>query len=141
MNSTTSNIKVNCSTKNLKEIRIFVEASLKELSVPANEIGMIVLAIDEICANFIIHSNHCNEEQEIEILIKNENQGISIEILDEGEYFDLSSYKEPEIQEIVKEKRKGGMGLILVKRIMDSIEFKKVNNHNVCKLFKKVKFA
>ena len=141
MSSTTSNIKVNCSTKNLKEIRTFVEASLKELSVPANEIGMIVLAIDEICANFIIHSNQCNEEQEIEILIKNENQGVSIEILDEGEYFDLSSYKEPDIQEIVKEKRKGGMGLILVKRIMDSIEFKKVNNHNVCRLFKKVKFA
>ena len=136
-----NNIKVNCSTKNLKEIRAFVEASLQELSVPSNDIGMIVLAIDEICANFIIHSNHCNEEQEIEILIKNENQGISIEILDQGEYFDLASYKEPEIEEIVREKRKGGMGLILVKRIMDSIEFKKENNQNICKLFKKVKFA
>jgi len=136
-----NNIKVNCSTKNLKEIRTFVEASLKDLSVPAIDIGMIVLAIDEICANFIIHSNHCNEDQEIEILIKNENQGISIEILDQGEYFDISSYKEPELQELIKEKRKGGMGLLLVKRIMDSIEFKKENNQNVCKLFKKVKFA
>jgi len=136
-----NNIKVNCSTKNLKEIRTFVEASLKELSVPANDIALIVLAIDEICANFIIHSNHCNEDQEIEILIKNENQGVSIEILDQGEYFDLASYKEPELQELVKEKRKGGMGLLLVKRIMDSIEFKKENNQNVCKLFKKIKFA
>ena len=136
-----NNIKVNCSTKNLKEIRTFVEASLKELSVPANDIALIVLAIDEICANFIIHSNHCNEDQEIEILIKNENQGISIEILDQGEYFDLASYKEPELQELIKEKRKGGMGLLLVKRIMDTIEFKKENNQNICKLFKKVNFA
>ena len=136
-----NNIKVSCSTKNLKEIRSFVCHTLQTLSVPEIEINMMVLAIDEVCANFIIHSNHCNENQHIELNIQNDINGVSFEITDEGEPFDESSYKEPDINQLVKEKKKGGIGLMLVKRIMDNIEFVKEKDHTICRLFKKVDFA
>jgi serine/threonine-protein kinase RsbW len=134
-------IKVGCSTKNLKEIRAFVCQTLQKLSVPEIEINMMVLAIDEVCANFIIHSNHCDENQHIELKIQDDIHGVSFEIMDEGEPFDESSYKEPDINQLVKEKKKGGIGLMLVKRIMDKIEFQKEKDHTICKLFKKVDFA
>jgi serine/threonine-protein kinase RsbW len=134
-------IKVSCSTKNLKEIRAFVSHTLQKLSIPEIEINMMVLAIDEVCANFIIHSNHCNESQHIELKIEDNSHGVSFEIMDEGEPFDESSYKEPDINQLVKEKKKGGIGLMLVKRIMDNIEFRKEKDHTICRLFKKVNFA
>ncbi|HXA01755.1 MAG TPA: ATP-binding protein [Cytophagaceae bacterium] len=135
------NIKVSCSTKNLKEIRDFVSDTLVEYSVPEMEINMMVLAIDEVCANLIIHSNHCNENQHIELKIKDESQGVSFEISDEGEPFDQSTYREPDIHNLIKEKKKGGIGLMLVKKIMDSIEFTKENDHTICRLFKRVNYA
>jgi serine/threonine-protein kinase RsbW len=134
-------LKVSCSIDNLKEIRAFVNKRLQDLSIPELEINMIVLAVDEICANLIIHSNKCNEKKHLEVKIKDENQGVTFEITDQGEPFDLNNYEVPEIKDIMQSKRKGGLGLMLVKRIMDKIEFKRENDYTVCHLFKKVTFA
>jgi serine/threonine-protein kinase RsbW len=134
-------LRVSCSIDNLKEIRSFVNKRLQELSVSELEINMIVLAVDEICANLIIHSNKSDINQHLEVKIKDENEGVSFEISDPGEPFDINTYQVPEIDDIIQSKRKGGLGLILVKRIMDKIEFRKENNYTVCHLFKKITLA
>jgi serine/threonine-protein kinase RsbW len=118
-----------------------VTEKLQELSIPELEINMMVLAVDEICANLIIHSNNSNQDQHLELTIKDESQGIIFEIMDKGAPFDVSAYEIPEIDDLVKTKRKGGLGLMLVKRIMDQIEFRKEKDFNVLRMFKKVSFS
>lgn len=133
-------IKVNNSTKNLKEIRKFVHDTLKELPVDLNEVDLIVLAIDEICSNLMIHTNGLNENDFLVLYIrfKEDEQGLEFEIINKGESFNYSTYEEPTLAEIISQKRKGGMGMMLVRRIMDSIEFKTNNSENICKLFKQL---
>lgn len=131
-------LKVACSIDNLKNIRSFVSKRLHELSVSELEINMLVLAVDEICANLIIHSNNNNEQQQLEVAIQDDAEGVAFEIKDQGEAFDVNSYEIPDIDEIIRTKRKGGLGLILVKRIMDKIELRKEKGHTVLRLFKKV---
>jgi serine/threonine-protein kinase RsbW len=132
-------IKIPCSKNSLKDIRIFVTETLKGLCVPELDISMLVLAVDEICANRIIHSNHNNENQYLELKIKkDEVNKISFEIMDEGAPFDHNSYPEANIGQLVKEKRKGGLGLMLVRKIMDSFEVQRENDMTVCRLSKKV---
>lgn len=99
----------------------------------------IILAIDEICANLIIHSNQCNPCREIEVSmeLKKENQ-LCFEIMDKGVAFDLSGYEEPSLKDLVENKKKGGLGLILVKKIMDKIEFKCEKGKNICRMMKKL---
>ncbi len=136
----TYSIKVKCDKYNLKEIRKFVSDTLRQISVSEDNTNMIVLAVDEICSNLIIHSNECNEQQFIELTIqvKHEPEGIVFEIIDNGHAFNYSTYEEPSLAEIIKQKRQGGMGMMLVRRIMDSIEFRSEKSHNVCRLFKKI---
>jgi serine/threonine-protein kinase RsbW len=43
---------------------------------------------------------------------------------------------EPALNNIVNEKRKGGLGIRLVKSIMDKVEYQKLQGHNVCRLIK-----
>lgn len=131
--------KVRCNKEKLKEIREFVNKVLQNYSLPEIEINKLVLAVDEICANLMIHSHNCNPKESIELSIEvKEKECITFEILDKGVGFNICNYKEPTIGEVVKKKRKGGMGLMLVKRIMDNIEFKKAANKNVCRLYKKI---
>lgn len=128
-----------CSKSKLREVRSFVNNVLHEYSIPEVEINKLVLAVDEICANLMIHSHDCNPKESIELLIHvNENDGITFEITDQGIGFNTSKYKEPSLQEIVREKKKGGLGLMLVKRIMDQVEFKNDSTHNVCRLYKRI---
>ncbi|MDW3196168.1 MAG: ATP-binding protein [Cytophagales bacterium] len=132
-------IIIPCEKEKLESVRVFVQGHLDTYGLSEIESHKIVLAIDEVCANMIIHSNNCdpNESLELEMVFK-KNQNIIFVIRDKGESFDINAYKEPSMQEIISSKRKGGLGLMLVKRIMDKIEFTTENNYNICRLTKKL---
>lgn len=132
-------IVIPCEKEKLESVRVFVQRQLDTYGLSEIESHKLVLAIDEVCANMIIHSNNCdpNESLELEMMYK-KNQNIIFVIRDKGESFDINAYKEPSMQEIISSKRKGGLGLMLVKRIMDKIEFTTENNYNICRLTKKL---
>jgi serine/threonine-protein kinase RsbW len=128
-----------CCKEKLQDIRIFVNQVLTQFNLSEVEINKLVLAVDEVCANIIIHSHNCNAEDFLELCISyKENEGITFEIADRGVGFNICKYAEPNLSQIVKEKKKGGIGLILVKRIMDDIEFLRVSDQNICRLVKKI---
>jgi len=129
---------VPCSTNRLKEVRNFVNQVLHEYEFSEVDINRMVLAVDEVCSNLIIHSNNCNPEEMIELRINVDAEGIVFEIKDQGMAFKPDSYQEPSLREVVRKKKKGGIGLMLVKRIMDEIEFQSESSHNVCRLYKKI---
>ncbi len=133
------NLTISCSKDNLAVVRHFIEELLERYHVSDVESYKIVLAVDEVCANLIIHANNCNAKEFLELLVDvNPHKSIEFTIRDRGVGFDINNYKEPKLKEIVSSKRKGGLGLMLVKRIMDEIEFSKEKNHNICRLVKKL---
>ena len=132
-------IIIPCEKEKLESVRIFVQRQLDTYGLSEIESHKLVLAIDEVCANMIIHSNNCDPNESLELEMKfKKNENIIFVIRDKGESFDINAYKEPSMQEIISSKRKGGLGLMLVKRIMDKIEFTTENNYNICRLTKKL---
>jgi serine/threonine-protein kinase RsbW len=71
--------------------------------------------------------------------VKESKELLIFEIRDFGQGFNILEYQEPEISFVMKTKRKGGLGIILVKRIMDKIEFETKANINICRLHKILK--
>lgn len=136
----TGNIRVSCVKSNLKTIRSFVNDQLRDIVINDDDLHLIVLAIDEICSNLIIHSNKCdqNEYLEVNIKVKKEPNGILFEIYDSGVAYNYEEYSEPNLRELINQRKKGGIGLMLVRRIMDQIEFGTENSMNVCRMFKKL---
>jgi serine/threonine-protein kinase RsbW len=131
------NFKVPCSKNRLGDIREFLEKVLSENNVPEVTMGSLVLAVDEVCANLIIHSHNCNEQEHIELIVDvTKKEGVTFYIIDHGDGFNIGEYEEPSISDIVKTKRKGGMGLMLVRRIMDDIELIKKKHKNIYRLHK-----
>lgn len=133
-------ITISCHKSNLSKIRAFVMQSLNSHDVRDIDAHKMVLAVDEICANLIIHSNQCNPEHQLEVLVDfRPEEMVTFTIKDKGVQFNLNSYTEPSMDEIISSRRKGGVGLLLVKRIMDKIEFTNDKNYNICKLTKKLR--
>jgi len=131
--------KVPCSKNRLGDIREFLQRVLSENSIPEVTINTLILAVDEVCANLIIHSHNCNPDEHIELKVKvTGNSEITFDIIDRGDGFNISDYQEPLISDIVKQKRKGGIGLMLVRRIMDEIELIQGKKKNVYRLHKKI---
>lgn len=131
--------KVNCIRDNLKLVREFVYTVLRNLSLSEVEINQMVLAVDEVCANLIIHAHQCDPKKAIEIHIKDNRGMVMFEIIDnETDSFDPSSYINPSLNKIVKERRKGGIGLILVNKIMDRVEVESANEQQIWRLSKQI---
>ncbi len=130
--------KASCSKNRLGDIRKFITSVLEKHQVAELEKNTIVLAVDEVCANLIIHSHNCNPREQLELKVNIINKNITFDIIDKGVGFNIEDYKEPRIVDIVKQKKKGGIGLMLVKRIMDNIEFIEGDNMNVYRLQKQL---
>ena len=131
------NISVPCVKSNLQRIRAFIVDVLKEQHLSDLEVHSMVLAVDEVCANLMIHSNNCSPKHSIEVEINISGKAkIIFDIIDKGHGFDIRKHPEPDIKEIIRMKKKGGVGLMLVKRIMDDIDFINKEDYNIVRLTK-----
>ena len=133
--------KVGCSIENLKGVRDFIRGTLKTHGVHEIQISEMVLALDEMCSNLMIHSHQCNPDDLFELHISvQKGNPVVFELIDDGTVFDINQFNEPEIGNLVHEKRKGGLGIRLVKSIMDKVEYHHQSGKNICRLVKKVQF-
>jgi serine/threonine-protein kinase RsbW len=130
---------IGCSLSNLKGIRDFIRVSLKGHGITDVMMNEIVLALDEMCSNMMIHAHNCNPDDKLELHINIPGKGkLIFEIIDDGSSFDINHFQEPDLNNLVHEKRKGGLGIRLVKSIMDKIEYLSKDGKNVCRLTKKI---
>ena len=130
--------QIPCNTSHLKDARNFLNKVLKKTGLNETDQNAIVLAVDEVCANIIIHSE-CDNKQIIELNVEWKGNKLIFEIIDQGiSTFDINAYTGPELDEIIQSKRKGGVGILLVKKIMDKIEIFTSNGSNICRLYKTI---
>lgn len=133
-----NSIQIYCDRKNLIEVRQFITNNLKRATLSDIEVNALVLAVDEVCANVIIHSTECNDKETLDVFVEIKKDEIVFEVIDRGLGYDLRTHKMPKLNEIIKSKRKGGVGLILVQKIMDKIDFIPDNKGNIIRLIKHV---
>ena len=130
---------IGCSLENLKGMRDFVRRSLRSHVASDVVLNEIILALDEMCSNLMIHAHHCNPDHKLEMHIDIPQKGkVIFEIMDDGEMFDINRFQEPKLDNLIHEKRKGGLGIRLVKSIMDEVLYTTRNGRNICRLTKKV---
>lgn len=129
-------LDIACQTSALSELRIFLQGALIGVNLSEIEKHQVTLAVEEVCANLIIHSHGCNPQDHIELKIVTSDHKLVFEISDQGKAFNILTYEAPDLKKVMVEKRKGGLGIILVKKIMDEIEFESKNGTNTCRLIK-----
>jgi serine/threonine-protein kinase RsbW len=128
--------RVSCQKNRLRKIRSFISRTLEKHLHSDEEIHFLILAVDEVCTNLIVHTHNCNPEEFLDLNVSIENNYIIFEIRDTGSEFNIMDYKEPTIEQLVAEGRQGGLGLNLVKKIIDKIEIIKEEKHTVYRLYK-----
>lgn len=133
-----SNLQIYCDKENLIEVRNFISDCLTNTSLTEVEVNALVLAVDEVCANVIIHSAECDSSKTLDVLVDTQKHELIFEVIDRGFGYDLRNHQMPKLDEIIKTKRKGGVGLMLVQKIMDKIDFIPSNKGNIIRLIKHI---
>lgn len=124
-------ISISSSTKNLMKVRNFIETNAKKYLTDSNTINQIILSVDEACTNIIKHTYKFDENHiiEIENLIS-KNQFI-VKISYNGDEFDPNKRSIPDMKEYFAKYKVGGLGIPLMKKFMDKIDYlHTINNFN-----------
>lgn len=130
-------LKIPSQSDNLSIIRDVVSKVARRIGFNTDEASKIELAVDEACTNVIKHAYPNNSNQMIEVSIKVDRKKLIIIVADKGKGFNPDEIKLPDLNESIKEGRKGGLGLCLIKTLMDKVEFEiKPGSKNKVKMIK-----
>jgi serine/threonine-protein kinase RsbW len=116
--------KIQSRTESLSEARDFVGSAARRFGFSEEEAANITLAVDEACTNIIKHAYQFAPDKEIEIEIVEGKTSFEIRMYDSGSKFDPDAIRQPDLKEHLGHFRRGGLGVYLMKKLMDKVEYK-----------------
>lgn len=116
-----------------------IESALDPISDLLRELGTehkvaykVRLALDEILVNVASYAYDGREgEIEIRYEVNEDPRTINITIVDSGKPFNPLEVDEPEFSSDVNERKIGGLGIYIVRKMMDEINYHRENNQNI----------
>lgn len=129
-------LSVEASTKHLAEVRSFVAAHAEQIGLDQKDVSEIRLAVDEAYTNIIKHAYNNNASMKVNIEIGSDKDQLWISLTDEGKSFDPNTYHEPDLMKRIKEKRRGGMGVYLIRKLMDQVQYNRKGRTNEIRMVK-----
>ncbi len=104
------------------------------------QIGMSVnLAIEEAFANIVNHAFTDNKPHQIRFRFQMADNQLVISITDDGQQFDPTKKEPPDINLPAEERPIGGLGIFLIQKIMDKVEYNRIDHTNQLTLTKRIK--
>jgi serine/threonine-protein kinase RsbW len=117
-------LTVSNDTRQLLAVRDFISRMARHGGLPPEDVHKIVLAIDEAVTNIIEHGYNKGETGTIELQADWEGEKFQVVIRDSARVFNPESIPAPDMAEHVKAGRKKGLGLFLMRQIMDEVRYR-----------------
>lgn len=128
-----SRLKLTAKLENLPRLLDMVRDSATRQGFDSKMLMKIELATEEALVNIINHS-YPSSPGKIELITSMKNRSLMIQIEDEGIPFDTAAHEEPENTGGITERRLGGIGIMLMKKLVKNLEYQRKGKKNVLKL-------
>lgn len=123
-------IRISNKTDELLIVQGFVEEIGEEWDLPLSLVLSLNLVLEEALTNIILYGFDDDLEHTIEITLSLSDGVIGIVIVDDGHAYDPTLKKDPDITLSVEDRQIGGLGIFLIKKIMDKVEYQRIDNKN-----------
>jgi serine/threonine-protein kinase RsbW len=89
------------------------------------------LVLEEAVSNVIFYAFPDGGTHNIEILVSNDGNELTLKIVDDGIPFDPTSVQQPDVNLPVEERSIGGLGIFLISKIMDHVSYCREQEKNI----------
>jgi sigma-B regulation protein RsbU (phosphoserine phosphatase) len=124
--------------KDVEQLNVFVGNITQQLGYEEDEARCIRLAVEEAVVNVISYAYSEEQEGDISIVAQANSKRLQFIITDSGIPFDPTEASQVDITLPAEERRIGGLGIHLVRELMDSINYERENGKNILTLVKKI---
>jgi serine/threonine-protein kinase RsbW len=116
-----------------------LEAFGQKIGLSKKFIFEINLALDELFTNIITYGFDDEDEHCIKVTITPENEELCMCIEDDGVPFNPIEFETPDVSCSVEDCKIGGLGIHIMKKLMDDICYQRCGGKNILTLKKKIK--
>ena len=125
-------ITVNPTMETVSQIAAFVEEEMEKLEISPKISMKLMIAVDEIYSNIIRYSG----ASEATIKIEKTEKELYFWFIDNGKPYNPLDAEEPDITKSSEDRKIGGLGIFMVRKMLNNVEYKYIDGKNILKLTK-----
>lgn len=127
------------NAENLQYIQGEVEELGQREAWPDSLVFKVNLVLEELGLNILSYGGgETGRRPDMEIILISEDDSLTIEVADDGQPFNpLEDTVEPNIDALIDERSIGGLGVHLVRTLMDDLSYQRAEGRNLLKMVTK----
>lgn len=114
---------VTSELSNLAQIADFVSERATRAGMNADKAFEVQTAVDEACTNCMEHAYQGRADGQVHVCCYRQDDDFVVCITDHGRAFDPELVALPDTSAPLEERQVGGLGIFLMRKLMDSVEF------------------
>lgn len=123
-------ISLTPDAESVKTVAEFLDTTLEAWEIPMKVVSKLQIVADEIYSNIVRYSQAKNAK----VTAVQNGTVLSLRFEDDGKPYDPTTAAEPDITASAEEREIGGLGIFVVRNMMDSMDYRYKDGHNVLTL-------
>ncbi|MBR5542406.1 MAG: ATP-binding protein [Bacteroides sp.] len=124
----------------ISKLATFIEELGEELDLAPDLVFNLNLVLEEAVSNVIFYAYPKEEQQEIFLTATMSDNNLVFVLTDSGKEFDPTQAPDADITLSAEEREIGGLGIFLIRQIMNMVEYQRIDGKNVLTLGKHLNF-
>ena len=129
-------IRIKNKITELEKVAQFIEEIGEELGLSMELQMNLNLVMEEMVTNVIFYAYPQDEEADIELLAMSDGKEVTFVLSDQGKEFDPTAKDDNDLSVNPAERDLGGMGIFIVKNIMNKVTYQRLEGKNLLTMTK-----
>jgi anti-sigma regulatory factor (Ser/Thr protein kinase) len=108
------------------------------VALDAAQVSAFELALEEIFMHIVMHGSRPGIVPRVEVSLHRDAESVTMTVEDDGPEFDPLSLPPPDVTASLADRRVGGLGVFLVRKMMDSVSYARIAGRNQLRMSKRL---
>ena len=122
----------------ISKLAIFIEELGEEFGLSPELVFNLNLVLEEAVSNVILYAYPKEEHQTISLIARKKDNQLIFVLTDSGKEFDPTQAPDADITHSAEDRPIGGLGIFLIRQIMNTVEYQRIEGKNVLTLGKEL---
>lgn len=123
---------VEADRMNLPQVQAFIDEQLEEVGCPMPAQISIDIAVEELFVNIASYTyGNGSGKAVVQVTVHEDPLSVEITFIDNGAPYDPLAKADPDTTLSLKERKKGGLGIFMVKKSMDNVSYEYKDGNNI----------
>jgi serine/threonine-protein kinase RsbW len=123
-------LRVKNQLSEVERVNVELRALWSSYAFPEDFEVPVTMCLEEVLSNVIRHGCLPGQDYDIQVCCRILDGGIEIEVSDDARPFDPLSLSSPDLSVPLEQRQAGGLGVFLVRRMMDEVRYEHRNGRN-----------